>query len=162
MNKNSWLIYVYILVGVIIISSLLYSFNFSLKDIFNKGDDTPATLLTTNSDGTVTAKVSDKNLKSEDYVVELGKSITIKGVNYLFSRVASDTRCVDPAACPEPGKAEIDLLIGGAGAMETVTINTETPATYANMIISIKKLTPIPVSMKETVELTFEIAESVE
>lgn len=154
MNKSSWLIYVYILVGVIIISSLLYSFNFSLKDVFNKGDNA-----TTSAKGAdITNKlVSNKDLKGDEYTLELGKSVTIKGINYLFSRVASDNRCIDPAGCPEPGKAEVDLLIG-AGAMETVTLNTATPASYANMTISVKKLTPIPVSMKEKVMLTFVIS----
>lgn len=159
MNKSPWLIYVYILVGVIIISSLLYSFNFSLKDIFSKEGETSTTTLINDGDNNA---INNNNIEGEEYVVELGKSITIKGVNYLFSRVASDTRCVDPAGCPDPGKAVVDLLIGGAGALETVTLSTVEPATYANMIIAVKNLSPIPVNMDQKVELTFVIAETAE
>lgn len=158
MNKSSWLIYVYIGVGIIIISSLLYSFDFSIKDIKSLGG-------TPKADDSQTSKTdsksnSGKNVVKQTHVLELGKSKTIKGINYLFSRVSSDTRCPDAEKCAEPGKAEVDLLIGGAGAMETVSLNTAGPTTYANLSIEIKSLTPIPVSSKETIELTFEVAET--
>ncbi len=157
MNKSSWLIYVYIVVGVIIISSLLYSFNFSVKDIKNVGKETPTQVSTSTAldDAAIDNKTSVAGEK-ETLVLELGKSKMIQGVSYVFSRVASDTRSAEKDKCTEPGKAEVDLMIGGAGTTETVKLSTAAPSTYNNQTIEVMGLNPTPVSGKK-IELTIEI-----
>lgn len=151
MHKNSWLIYVYIIVGLVIISSLLYSFNFSVKDLVKPSVKQPVA----GSETPATPPEEDSSI----YTLELGKSTTIRGIVYTFSRISSDTRCDPALECAEPGKAELDLIVGGGGTSEIIQLNTQDPTTYANLTITVKKLVPVPISDKEKTVLTLEIKE---
>lgn len=142
MQKSSgWLIFTYIIVGVIIISSLAYSFNFTLKDL---SKNKPGNYLTATS----TSQVDSPNT----YEFKIHQSKTIRGIVYTFNNVISDDRCAPNTECYSNNGAEIEMLIGGLGTSEVVHINTKDTTTYADLNFSIKELTPIPASTdnKET------------
>ncbi len=132
-GHSNKLIVVYVLVGIITISSLVYSLNFSLSDISSSNRPTSET---------------DSNI----YEIALGNSKTIKGIVYTFSEVISDNRCAEDKVCSNPGNAEIEIQIGAFGSSEDLRISTNSPTTYANVSISIEELNPKPVlNTKEAV-----------
>lgn len=142
-HKHSWLYASYIFVGLIILSSLFYSFNINWADLFKPGELAP--------------KV--EALPAGMYKVKLGQSVTVKGIVYAFSKIISDNRCLTENDCVQPGKAEIELVVGGLGAAETFNVTTESPTSYANVNIRIVNLTPLPAVDAAKAELVLEITE---
>lgn len=145
MHKHSWLYGSYIVVGLIILSSLFYSFNIKWADLFKTGEIAP--------------KV--EALPPGMHRVQLNQSVTVKGIVYTFSKVTSDNRCLPSAECVSPGTAEIELTVGGLGAAETLHLTTDNAVSYANVNILASHLTPLPAFGTEKAEVILEITEIV-
>lgn len=142
MEKSSgWLIFTYVVVGIIIISSLIYSFDFTIKDL---AKNKPGDYLNASS----TKQADSPNI----HEFKIHQSKTVRGIVYTFNNVISDTRCLPGTQCIDSGSAEVEILIGGLGSSEIVRVNTNSTTTYADLNIQIKELTPTPASAdnKET------------
>ncbi len=137
---HSKLIFIYIVVGIITISSLVYSMNFTLDDISGK-------------------KQTQTETQQDVHELYLGQSKTIKGIVYTFSSLISDSRCPTDTTCANSGYAEIELQIGALGSSEILRVNTLGEASYANLSIKIEDLTPNPAQNNKNTVVKLKIAE---
>ncbi len=140
-GHSSKLVILYILVGIITISSLVYSLDFKLSDIRGGGSGETTT-------------------SSDVYELSIGQGKTIKGIVYTFGNVISDNRCPKEETCATMGSAEIEVQIGVLGSSENLRVTTDGPSTYANIAISIESLTPTPVSNTNEAKVKLKIVET--
>lgn len=87
----------------------------------------------------------------------INQTISVLGIPFTFTKVASDNRCPTGEQCITPGHAVITMHVNTSATEEDISVDSDTPTVFTPFSIRIVSLSPTPTTGDESTEAIIEI-----
>jgi hypothetical protein len=87
----------------------------------------------------------------------MNETISIEGIPFTLTRVASDDRCTTSESCQQKGHAILVFHVNTSATEEDITVDSDTPTVYTPFLIRLVSLSPTPATGEGATEAVIEI-----